>query len=358
MILARHLGRELARGWLVFFAILSALFALLQLVEELDNLSERYRFVHALWYIGLTTPQRILELSPVIAALGTLTAFANLSRHSELVVMRAAGLSMRRLLLMALWPALALVAALLVSSEYLVASLHHRAETQRSVLRSGNLDLLAGKGLWSRTGEQVLNVRRLQAGRAPSGISLYEFDTGHRLLRAIEAERAELESDRRWRLVNVRIKDWSEDGLKTETRASLDLGPFWSAAELPALGQSTAAMSPGALYRYAEYLRATGQDDATVRMAFWQKATLPASAAAMVFLCAVIGIGFGSTRSAAFGLRVLTGAAIGVGFYLLTQIFHTGGQLLGLPQALVVLLPILLVVLAGILLARHTRGPR
>ncbi|MFM7784072.1 MAG: LptF/LptG family permease, partial [Gammaproteobacteria bacterium] len=185
-----------------------------------------------------------------------------------------------------------------------------------------------------------------------------EFDPGHRLLRAIEAERAELESDRRWRLVGVRIKDWSNGELRTETRESLDLGPFWSAAELPVLGQSTAAMSPGALYRYAEYLHDTGQDDAAVRMAFWQKATLPVSAASMVFLCAVIGIGFGSTRSAAFGLRVVAGAAIGVAFYLLTQIFHTGGQLLGLPQALVVMLPIGLVVLAGIVLARHTRGPR
>ena len=135
-------------------------------------------------------------------------------------------------------------------------------------------------------------------------------------------------------------------------------GPFWSAAELPALGQSLAAMPPSALYAYANHLAESGEDDSQVRMAFWQKATLPFSAAAMVLLSVVIGVGFGTTRSTAFGWRVLAGAVIGVGFYLLTQIFHTGGQLLGLGQSVVVLIPICLVVLAAAVVAQVTRGPR
>jgi lipopolysaccharide export system permease protein len=358
VILGRYLGRELFRGWLTVSAALSAMFALLQLVEEGDNLSDRYRFLDALAYVALSTPQRVLELAPVIAALGTLMAFATLSRNSELVVIRTAGISTRGLLRMALAPTVLLVLTLAMASEFMVAPMQHRAETQRTVLRSGNLDLLAGKGLWSRTGRQFLNVRELPAGQSPEGISLYEFDESGRLLRAIEAERAELMPDRRWRLVNARIKDWSGNTRRNESSASLDLGPFWSATELPALGQSTAAMSPRALYRYAEHLRLTGQDDRDVRMAFWEKATLPLSAASMVLLCAVLGIGFGSTRSTAFGWRVLAGAVIGTGFYLLTRILHTAGNILGLQQALVVLLPIALVVALSALIAARTRGPR
>ena len=47
-----------------------------------------------------------------------------------------------------------------------------------------------------------------------------------------------------------------------------------------------------------------------------------------------------------------------MGFYLLTQIFHTGGQLLGLDQSVVVLIPICLAVLLAGLVAVVTRGPR
>ena len=110
-------------------------------------------------------------------------------------------------------------------------------------------------------------------------------------------------------------------------------------------------MPPSALYRYVEHLRATGQDDARVRTAFWQQIALPWSTGSMVLLASVIGIGFGMTRSTAFGWRVLAGAAIGTGFYFLTQIVHTGGQLLGVDQVLVVTLPIALVVTLSVLIA-------
>jgi lipopolysaccharide export LptBFGC system permease protein LptF len=78
----------------------------------------------------------------------------------------------------------------------------------------------------------------------------------------------------------------------------------------------------------------------------------------MVLLSVVIGVGFGTTRSAAFGWRVLGGAVIGVGFYLLSQIFHTGGQLLGLGQSVAVLIPICIAVAVATLVAAFTRGPR
>jgi lipopolysaccharide export system permease protein len=355
MILSRYVGWQLVRGWVIVFAILISLFALLSLLDEIDSLSERYRFLHALYYVAFTTPQRILELSPVVAALGTVLAFAVLSRHSELVVMRAAGVSLRGLLRMCLLPTLCLVLGLALAGELLVADLHHRAETRRSVLRSGNLDLLEGRGLWSSSGARFINVRELRVGRTPEDISLYEFARDGSLLRAVEAESAELLPDRRWRLLGVRTKEWTADGLHNQQHAELDLGPFWSAEELPVLGQSLAAMPPSALYRYAEHLRSTQQDDSRVRLAFWQKVALPLSAAAMVLLSIVIGVGFGTTRSAAFGWRVLAGAVIGVGFYLLTQILHTGGQLLGLTPSVVVMLPVVLVVALAAGVAAATR---
>ncbi len=358
MIIRRFLAAQLARGWFIVFIVLATLFGLLALVDELDKLTERYTFVHALRYVLMTTPQRVLELAPVVAALGTILAFATLTRNSELVVIRAAGFSLRQLLRICALPTLALVVALGVAEEFLVATLHQQAETERMVRRSGNLDLLDGQGLWSKSGNRFFNVRNLRAGHIPEQISLYEFGPDNELLRAIDARGAELVGEREWKLIDVQFKEWRDGKVGTSRLPSLELGPFWSAAELPALGQSLAAMPPSALYAYANHLAESGEDDSQVRMAFWQKATLPFSTAAMVLLSVVIGVGFGTTRSTAFGWRVLAGAVIGVGFYLLTQIFHTGGQLLGLGQSVVVLIPICLVVLAATVVAQVTRGPR
>lgn len=358
MIIRRFLAGQLARGWFIVFLVLTALFGLLALIDEIDNLTERYRFTHALHYVLLTTPQRVLELAPVIAALGTILAFATLTRNSELVVIRGAGFSLRQLLHICAVPTLAMMLALGFAEEFLVADMHQRAETERMVRRSGNLDLLDGQGLWSKSGNRFFNVSNLRAGHIPEQISLYEFGPGNELLRAIDARGAELVGEREWKLIDVQFKEWQDGKVSTRNLPSLELGPFWSAAELPALGQSLAAMPPSALYAYANHLEQSGEDDGQVRMAFWQKAALPFSSAAMVLLSVVIGVGFGTTRSAAFGWRVLAGAVIGVGFYLLTQIFHTGGQLLGLGQSVVVLIPICLVVLAAAVVAQITRGPR
>ena len=67
-----------------------------------------------------------------------------------------------------------------------------RAETERMVRRSGNLDLLDGQGLWSKSGNRFFNVRNLRAGHIPEQISLYEFGPDNELIRAIDARGAEL----------------------------------------------------------------------------------------------------------------------------------------------------------------------
>ena len=358
MIITRFIAGHLLRSWLIVFTVLAALFSLLALVSELDNLGDRYHFTHALQYVLLTTPQRVLELAPVITALGTVLALANLSRSSELVVIRGAGVSLRQLLAIAALPTLLVVAGLYAAGEWLVAPMLQKAESERVVRRTGNLDLLAGQGLWSRSGGRFFNVRHLRDGHIPEGIALYEFGPDHRLRRVIGATSAEVPQTRAWTLREVRFKEWQPQGIEMRTLERLELGPFWSADELPALGRSLAAMSPSALLAYADHLRATGQDDAQVRMAFWQKATLPLSAAVMVLFAVVIGWHFGSARSAGFGWRVLGGAVAGVGFYLFTQILHTGGQLLGLRQGIVVLVPICIAAAIALAIAAASHRPR
>ena len=358
MIITRFIAGHLLRSWLIVFTVLAALFGLLALVGELDNLDQRYRFVHALQYVLMTTPQRVLELAPVITALGTVLALANLSRSSELVVLRSAGISRQQLLAMAALPTLLVVTGLYVAGEWLVAPMLQKAQAERTVRRSGNLDLVAGRGLWSRSGGRFLNVRKLRDGHIPEGIALYEFAPDHRLTRVIVAASAEVQQNREWTLRDVRLKEWSDAGrIGMRSLEQLDMGPFWSAEELPALGRSLTAMPPSALLAYADHLHATGQDDVQVRMAFWQKATLPLSAAAMVLLSVVLGCGFGNARSAGFGWRVLGAAVAGVGFYLLTQILHTGGQLLGLQQNVVALVPICIAIGLAFAIATITRRP-
>ena len=351
----RYVGAALLKGWGLVLAVLMAIFGLLAFVEELESVTARYQAADALRFVAWTLPQRAYDLSPVVALLGTLIALAGLARTSELTALRAAGMSVGHLLRAVMLPTLALMAGLWLFAEYVAAPVYQKAETERTVLRSGRGHLIGGLGLWSNSGRRFFNVRELRLGHIPTGIFLYEFEPGGRLKTAIHAHHARVREGRRWTLVDVQYKTYEQGRLRSRHLDSLDMGPFWSREELPALSLSTAGMSLSGLYEYARYLEQTGQRADRIRLAFWRKLTVPLAVAAMVLLATPLGGRLDSGRGTRFGQRIALGALIGILFYLGSQIAHTSGLLLRMDAAGVALLPVLLTSLVAALLLRRMR---
>ena len=351
--LDRYMALALLKGWLLVGVIMLSIFGLLQFVQELEHVGGRYQASDAALFVLATLPQLGLDLAPVIGLLGTLLGLANLSRHSELIAMRASGVSPQRLLRAVLIPAGIISVALLLVAEYVAPALQQQAEGQRAVARSGRSSLLHGKGLWSNAGLRFFNVRTLQHGRIPADIDYYEFDPDGKLIMFAHADHADLDQSREWSLIDVHKKTWRGNGLKTQTLAALDMGPFWKKSELPLLALSTSAMSLSSLYTYAKHLKDTRQRSDRIELAFWQKATLPLSTLVMVFLAVPIGGGQSTQRTSDFARRLGLGALVGILFYLGSQIIHTSGPATGLPPLALVSIPIILIAIAAILLFRR-----
>ena len=165
---------------------------------------------------GLISREPVLAaLMPVIALLGTLLALASLNKNSEIIAMRAAGMSRRHLIRAVALPAALLVCGLYTVSEYVSAPLYRQAETQRTVVREGRANLLKGKGLWSASEHRFFNVRTLQHGNVPSGIYLYQFSPDGRLQDFLFAQNAIPAKNREWRLNDVRHKQLKNGQLRT-----------------------------------------------------------------------------------------------------------------------------------------------
>ncbi|MGI9295228.1 MAG: LptF/LptG family permease, partial [Pseudomonadales bacterium] len=276
--------------------------------------------------------------------------------HSELVVLRAAGMGLKRIVIAIAVPTLALMLVLGLLAEYVAAPLHQKAEATRNVMRSGDANLLEDQGLWSPDGLNYMNVRKFRLGHIPEHIDLYQFDPTGKLSLAIHAKRAEVndkDDDRQWTLFDLEYKEMKEGQLTTRHMDQLSMGPFWTREELPALSLSTAGMSLTGLREYVHYLRSRGQKANTYELAFWQKASIPFAAGAMVLLATALGAGLESPRGS-LGRQIAVGAVIGILFYLGTQIIQTAGLILELNIAFSVLAPIGFVVIASVyLLARE-----
>ena len=83
-----------------FFIVLSVVGAVdfvFAIVDELGDVSDSYSFGGALSYITLTFPSSVYELFPFAALGGALLGLGSLASNNELVVMRASGISVWRI---------------------------------------------------------------------------------------------------------------------------------------------------------------------------------------------------------------------------------------------------------------------
>ena len=104
--LNRYLLHSLLWAILGVLVILVGLDALSDLIDGLGDLSETYGFSDLLIYIALTLPRRVEEFVPYATLIGALFGLGKLASSSELTIVRTAGVSMPRLALMAIKPAL------------------------------------------------------------------------------------------------------------------------------------------------------------------------------------------------------------------------------------------------------------
>lgn len=198
----------------IFLGICTVFFVLTVLVDMMQQLRrydvEEIGFDRILGLTLLRTPESIYQLMPLIVILATIALFINLSRSSELVVVRAAG---RSGIVSVLSPTVASLLIGLLSISMLnpiVAATSVQYETQSDLLRSGGGSALSlsDEGIWLRQGGDA-GQAVIHAGSANSDASVflditiitYSPENGPK--KRIEADSAQL-VDGGWKLKNVR----------------------------------------------------------------------------------------------------------------------------------------------------------
>jgi lipopolysaccharide export system permease protein len=113
----------------------------------------------ALRYLLLIQPQRLYELFPMALLVGGLLGMGALASGSELIVMRAAGLSLTRLTRSVLQAGLLLSLAVLLVGEFIAPPLEQFAREQRAIAKGENLAIRGGRGFWARDGDYFIHVQ-------------------------------------------------------------------------------------------------------------------------------------------------------------------------------------------------------
>ena len=202
----RRLDRYIASS--VFFSILAVLGVIVGLallfsfIDELGDLDDGYGVVEALRYVLFTIPAQIYELLPMAALIGCLIGLGTPASSSELTIMRAAGVSLGRIVWAVMKPLLVLMLVGLLIGEYVAPVTENLAQSGRSLAQGGGEAQSTRRGLWHRQGQEYVHINSVQPSGVLLGVTRYRFDDERRLQSASFARRARYQGDH-WQLESV-----------------------------------------------------------------------------------------------------------------------------------------------------------
>lgn len=346
--LDRYITKSVAGAILMVLAVVLALDVVFAFVAEVEDFKDGYGLLEALLFITFTVPRRIYDYLPLAAFMGCLIGLGVLSKNSELIVIRAAGVSLWRIVWAVMKPVFVVVVLASLLGEFAVPFTERIAQSQKAVALGEGQPVAGASGLWHLEGDSFIHVRAVEPNGILHGLSIHRYDENLHLVETKYAERA-LYQREQWQLEQVSTTLIGER-LQRSQSAYESWQTQLSPATLSILVVKPENLSVVGLYRYINYLESQSLSAANYALAFWKKLLQPLSTVVLVLVA--VSFVFGPLRSATMGFRVFTGLIVGLCFKYLQDLLGPSSLVFGFDPILATLIPIVLCFGVGALLLR------
>lgn len=341
------------RIFLIRFLALLIFFVVILQMLDLLNRSEAILAVEGagreslIRYILLSAPQIVSQFTPFAALLGIILTLAGLSHTSEITVMRAAGLSVHRVL----FP-IGFVCALIATSHFLF----HETVTVKAAekldywqVNDYALDLPPESGTRTDIRVKFDNEFISAASAARFGdailltdVTIYGFDGDGLIARIIEARAARHEAES-WRLYGV--KSMNAETLEiTQSDTAI-----WTNSLDPellfALTLEPDQTTLGELVAKIDKLNDDRADTRAAMTSLLSRFSKPMATLVMPLLGAIAG--FGVHRQGVLLARAVTGSALGFTYFIAENLALAFGKLGVLPAIIGAFAPFALFMVLG-----------
>ena len=348
---SRTIAVYMARLFLIrTFAILLALAMVLQTLDLLSETGDILGYPGngqaQVWtYVSLRTPQIVSFLLPFCVLLGTILTLITMNQNSEIVALKASGLSAHQVLAPLLVASLG-VAALSFGFNERIVTRATATLTQWKAVDYGPLPIDRGDrtNVWVRDGDDLIEIDQIR-GRGDAarlgGVTLYER-TGGSLTTIIRAPRGVREGDG-WRIGSATRFDVASGRL--ETLGSIVVARGVRPDQFTLATVDAEGLPFGQLKSAIDDLADAGRPTEALESALWHKLSGPLSAVLMPLLAAVAA--FGTARSGQLFVRAVIGMALGFAYFVADNFALAMGNLGAYPPVLAAWAPFLLFLLIG-----------
>lgn len=361
--LSRYISKEFTISVVAMLLALSGLVAMFDFIELLRRASSKPDVTFGLVseIAALRLPYISMQILPFAVLLGGILCFWRLTRSSELIVARAAGISAWEFLAAPTFCALFLGVLATCAISPVSSAMFARAEgLDNSYLKaSGGPLALTGGQLWLRQSDHGLTQQgvaiihahavELRGKRLTvSDVSVFRLDGHDKLLTRIEASNATLGSGA-WLLQQARVIHPEEVPSPPTT---LSLPTDLTVARVQESFASPDTLSFWALPGFIALLDRSGFSSIRHRLHFQALLALPLLAATM----ALVSAGFSMRPARRGGVAQMIGSGVAAGFalFVVSKMAEEFGQSGALPVVLAAWVPAASGLMLAVALLLHT----
>lgn len=354
---SRTLSWYMAKAFLIrSAAVLAALVIVLQTLDLLgesgDILAYQGNGDAALWhYVSLRLPQIIQRFLPFSVLLGTLITLVTLNQNSEVIAMKAGGVSAHQILAPLVLASMGIAALSFMFNERIVT----RATATLTAWQDVDYGPVPkGRGIptniWVRDGDDIVHADQVLGHGNDvrlTGITVYDRDGGE-LRRIFRAPSARVKPGpggaiTGWTAPNVTMFDVVSGNELHMTR--YDFGQHITPEQFTLADVSADERSLSDLGSAIDDLQTAGRPTGPLETGWWHKLSGPLSSLLMPLLAGVAA--FGLARSGALFLRAVLGMALGFAYFVADNFAVAMGNLGAYPPFLAAWAPFLLFLLIG-----------
>lgn len=333
------------------FAVLVMLVLVLMMLDLLSNSGKILEVAGngqaELWtYATLRIPQLISRFLPYSVLLATLITLVTLNQNSEVIAMKAAGLSAHQVLA----PLLLTAAFISVASFGFNERVVTRANATLKAWEASDYgavpeDSGVRANVYLTDGEDILAAATLTGSGdkiVMNDVSWYNRGATGMIQEQIRAEEA-VYANPGWRLKNA--SGFDVVSADSQQLGDIVVGPQLTPDRIDLQAVDPDTLSFANLYRSITAYEAVGRRTAEMRAKWWHKLAGPLSAFLMPLLGAVAA--FGLARSGQLFVRAIIGMALGFAFFVVDSAALAMGNFGGYPPFLAAWAPFFLFLLVG-----------
>jgi lipopolysaccharide export system permease protein len=356
---SKAMARYIARLFVV--RLLGVLLMLVLILQMLDLLGESGKIMAQagngeaqLWtYVSLRIPQLIARFLPYSALLATILTLATMNQNSEVIAMKAAGMSAHQILAPLLLTALIVSGASFAFNELVVTRASATLKAWQAVQYGKVPANSAGRtNVYLRDGPHILAAGAIigtGSAMRMENVTWYRRDANGTIQEEVRSPHAAF-ANPGWRL----DKPTSFDVRTVQRRqlAPLVVAPDVTPQQIAISSIDADGQNIFELSRSIEALQANGRRTSELEAKWWHKISGPLSAALMPLLGAIAA--FGLARSGQLLIRAVMGMALGFAYFVVDNAALAMGNFGGYPPTIAAWAPFLLFLLIGETVLVHT----